>query len=354
MANLKLSKSKIEKNDEFYTRLEDIEKEIVHYKKYFEGKTVFCNCDDPYESNFFKYFALKFNFFKLKRLIATCYNGSSISNDEVALWTTDNETGERKRSLKAVIIMDELYDANEDGAVDEDDVKLMLQKPGAIAELKGNGSFDSPECIELLKESDIVCTNPPFSKFRDFINVLMKYEKKFIIIGNTNAITYKEVFKHIKDNKIWLGVSSFNTGMYFYVPNNYNYRLDYKSDRSKENKKVIRVSSVCWFTNLEHHKRNEPLYLIKQYKGHEQDYPKYDNYDAIEVSKVENIPYDYDGVMGVPITFLDKYCPDQFEIIDLNPYFFSLVAQGLEKPKQLSLHNVNKKDPYARILIRRK
>ena len=206
MANLKLSKSKIEKNDEFYTRLEDIEKEIVYYKKYFEGKTVFCNCDDPYESNFFKYFALKFNFFKLKRLIATCYNGSSISNNEVALWTTDNETGERKRALKAVIIMDELYDANEDGAVDEDDVKLMLQKPGAITELKGNGSFDSPECIELLKESDIVCTNPPFSKFRDFINVLMKYEKKFIIIGNTNAITYKEVFKHIKDNKIWLGV----------------------------------------------------------------------------------------------------------------------------------------------------
>lgn len=340
MANLKLSKSKIEKNDEFYTRLEDIEKEIVHYKKYFEGKTVFCNCDDPYESNFFKYFALKFNFFKLKRLISTCYNGSSISNDEVALWTTDNETGERKRALKAVIIMDELYDANEDGAVDEDDVKLMLQKPGAITELKGNGSFDSPECIELLKESDIVCTNPPFSKFRDFINVLMKYEKKFIIIGNTNAITYKEVFKHIKDNKIWLGVSSFNTGMYFYVPD--NYRLDYKSDRSKEDKKVIRVSSVCWFTNLEHHKRNEPLYLIKQYKGHEQDYPKYDNYDAIEVSKVENIPYDYDGVMGVPITFLDKYCPDQFEIIKFR--------KG-DDDKDLT---INGKSPYFRILIRRK
>lgn len=346
MANSKLSKSKVEKNDEFYTRLEDIEKEIIHYKKYFEGKTVFCNCDDPYESNFFKYFALKFNFFKLKRLIATCYNGSSISNDEVSLWTTD-EMGERKKALKAVIIMDELYDANEDGAVDEDDVKLMIQKPGAIMELKGNGSFDSPECIELLKESDIVCTNPPFSRFRDFIDILMKYEKKFIIIGNTNAITYKEVFKYIKDNRIWLGISSFNTGMYFYVPDNYEYSSDYKSGRTRDDRKVIRVSSVCWFTNLEHCKRNEPLYLVKQYKGHEQDYPKYDNYDAIEVSKVENIPYDYDGVMGVPITFLDKYCPEQFEIIG------NMVSTKINE-YNFGYPYINGNKIYARILIRRK
>lgn len=358
MANNKLTKARSEKNDEFYTRLEDIEKELKYYRKHFEGKVVFCNCDDPYESNFFKFFALNFNWFKLKKLMATCYDGSPISGIELPLWEEDGE--EKKKALKAVLVIDELYDANGDGAIDEEDVKLMLQKPGAVTELKGNGSFDSPECIELLKESDIVCTNPPFSRFRDFIELILKYNKKFLIIGNTNATTYKEIFSKIKDNQIWLGVSSFNTGMYFYVPETYEYTSDYKSDKEKDGKKTIRVSSVCWFTNLEHPKRNEPLYLVKEYNGHEDEYPKYDNYDAIEVSKVENIPDDYKGVMGVPITFLDKYCPEQFEIlgccepcIDLN--IFKNMKNFTEyKSRQIVYNNHICQKTYHRILIRRK
>lgn len=334
--NSKLSNARSEKNDEFYTRLEDIEKELKYYKKHFRDKVIFCNCDDPYESNFFKYFALNFNKFGLKKLIATCYNGC----DEIPLF--DDGDGVMRKALKAVIIMDELYDANGDGAIDEDDIKLMLQKPGAVIELKGNGDFDSPECLALLEESDIVCTNPPFSLFRKFIDTMMKYNKKFIIIGNTNAITYKEVFKYIKNNQLWLGVSSFNTGMYFYVPESYEYTSNYKSDTVREGRKVIRVSSVCWFTNIEHPKRNEPLFLVKKYENNESLYPKYDNCDAINVDKVENIPDDYRGVMGVPITFLDKYCPEQFEIVRFR--------KG-DDDKDLS---INGECPYFRILIKRK
>lgn len=342
MSNVKLNKAHSKKNDEFYTRLDDIEKELFYYKNHFEGKVVFCNCDDPYESNFFKFFALNFNWFKLKKLIATCYDGSPITGVELPLWEEDNKNVEKKKALKAILVINELYDVNGDGAIDEEDVKLMLQKPGAVTELKGNGSFDSPECIELLKESDIVCTNPPFSRFRDFIELLMKYNKKFLIIGNTNAIGYKEIFPRIKDNQMWLGVTNFNAGMYFYVPESYEYTADYKSKKVKDGKKTIRVSSVCWFTNLEHPRRNEKMYLVKEYSGHEDEYPKYDNYDAIEVSKVENIPYDYDGIMGVPITFLDKYCPDQFEIVRFR--------KG-DDDKDLSVNGVY---TYSRILIRKK
>lgn len=326
--NSNLHKARVAKNDEFYTRLEDIEKELKYYKKHFAGKVVFCNCDDPYESNFFKFFALNFNILGLKKLIATCYDGSQIVGTELPLWKDETD----KTAWRAVITMDELIDANEDGAIDEDDVKLMLQKEGAVKKLNGNGSFDSEECLELLKTADIVCTNPPFSLFRKFVKTIMKYNKKFLIIGSKNAITYKEIFNYIKNNELWMGINNVPT---FNTPNG----------------GTKTFGNIGWYTNLTHPKRNEEIYLYKTYNT--ESYPKYDNYDAIEVSKVDEIPEDYDGVMGVPITFLDKYCPTQFEIVDINPHFFSMVEQGLPKPKQLTLHNVNKKDPYARILIKK-
>lgn len=326
--NFNLHKARREKNDEFYTRIEDIEKELKYYKKHFVGKVVFCNCDDPYESNFFKYFALNFNFLGLKKLIATCYDGSPIVGTEHPLWKDETD----RTAWRAVITMDELIDANGDGVIDEDDVLLMLQKKGAVRKLEGNGSFDSPECLLLLKEADIVCTNPPFSLFRKFVKTMMEYDKKFLIIGNTNAITYKEIFTYIKDNKLWWGISA--RGMNFIQPN-----------------KSLKNVNACWYTNLIHNRRTEELYLYKKYNP--ELYPKYDNYDAIEVSKVDNIPEDYNGVMGVPITFLDKYCPEQFDLLG--------IMNSGEENKGIRLPNtqhgrpiVDGKEMYLRILIKRK
>ena len=282
MANVSLSNAKRAKNDEFYTQLSDIENELKHYKNHFAGKVVYCNCDDARESNFFRFFQKKFNDYGLKKLITTSYN--------------ENGHG-------SVLVYE--GDTNGNGKLDDTEIK--------VSELKGNGDFRSEECIEYLKESDIVVTNPPFSLFRDYIATLVQYDKKFLIIGNTNAITYKEVFPPIKENKLWLGRSSFNKGMYFYVPEDYKYADTYKFEKEINGRKVMRVSSICWFTNLDHSRRHEDLILYKKYTPEE--YPKYDNYDAIEVSKVCEIPKDYDGIMGVPITFLDKYNPSQFEIV---------------------------------------
>lgn len=319
--NTNLHSAKKAKNDEFYTQLSDIEKEMAHYKDFFKGKVVYCNCDDARESNFFKFFANNFESLGLKKLITTGYKADG-------------------KGVKLV------YEGDKNGNFMVDDAEV------AMTELEGSGDFRSEECVELLKECDVVVTNPPFSLFREYVAQLMEYGKKFLIIGNTQAITYKEIFPYIKNNELWLGCSSFNSGMFFRVPNNYEYADTYKFDRERNGEKVMRVSSICWFTNIPHNKRNEELDLYKKYN--ETDYPKYDNYDAIEVSKVSEIPMDYEGVMGVPITFLDKYCPTQFEIVDINPHFYTLVEQGLPKPKQLSLASYGKKDPYARILIRRK
>lgn len=308
-ANKNLHQAKKAKNDEFYTQLTDIEKECFHYREHFRDKVIYCNCDDARESNFFKYFAMNFEFFGLKKLITTGY----------------------KADGKGVCLV---YEGDKNGNKVADDNEIQ------VTELKGDGDFRSEECIELLKQADIVVSNPPFSLFREYVEQLVEYEKKFLIIGNVNAITFKEIFPLIKDNKLWLGVSSFNQGMYFYVPKNYEYANTYKFDREKDGKNIMRVSSICWFTNLEHKKRNEELILYKQYS--EDCYPKYDNYDAIEVSKVVEIPVDYEGVMGVPITFLDKYNPNQFEIVKFR--------KG-DDDKDLS---VNGKCPYFRILIRRK
>ena len=332
MARQDLAKAKDAKKDEFYTQLPDIEKELMHYKSYFRDKVVFCNCDDPYESNFFKYFALNFNALGLKKLMATCYNGSPVSGNELLLDFGDTVDDPKKVAYKVEI--SEVTDCNGDGAVDLSDVRTLLQNDkNVISILKGNGDFRSAECIALLKEADIVVTNPPFSLFREYVAQLVEYQKQFLIIGNKNAITYKEIFPLIKNNKLWVGYRGFSGGMWFYA--------DYegKTEKFIDGQKVINVPSI-WFTNLDHRKRHEDLVLYKRYSPDE--YPKFDNYDAINVDKVSDIPYDYDGVMGVPITFLDKYNPEQFEIIKFR--------KG-DDDKDLT---INGKSPYFRILIRRK
>ncbi|MBO8476657.1 MAG: adenine-specific methyltransferase EcoRI family protein [Bacteroidetes bacterium] len=337
MANKRLNAAKSAKKDEFYTQLADIERELQHYWQHFRGKTVLCNCDDPYESNFFKYFALRFNQLGLKKLICTCYNGSPVQGNELIIRFEEFDEEPKKVAYKVEIT--EVCDMNGDGAVDLSDVRYLLQNDKNVLSILQTGDFRSGECIELLKEADIVVTNPPFSLFREFIGQLMKYQKSFLIIGNVNAITYKEIFPLIKTNKLWLGPSITSGDRKFNVPDDYS--LNAAGCGIDENgRKFIRVKGVRWFTNLDHQKRHEELDLVCHYSLEE--YPKYDNYDAIEVSKTANIPFDYDGVMGVPITFLDKYNPSQFEIIKFR--------KGNDD-KDLA---INGKCPYFRILIRNK
>ncbi|MBQ7394830.1 MAG: adenine-specific methyltransferase EcoRI family protein [Lentisphaeria bacterium] len=331
------------KKDEFYTQLTDIEKELRHYKNHFRDKTVFCNCDDPFESNFFKYFAMNFNFLGLKKLIATCYDGSPIAGDELPLFD-DADDSEPKKTAHKIEIM-EVSDENGDGAIDLADVELLIKnRKNTLTTLHGNGDFRSEECIELLKQADIVVTNPPFSLFREYMAQLVQYDKKFLIIGNVNSITYKEIFPLIKENRLWLGASIHSGDREFAVPD--SYPLNAAGCRVDENgKKYIRVKGVRWFTNLDYPQRHEDLDLYKRYSPEE--YPKYDNYDAVNVDKTSDIPYDYNGVMGVPITFLDKYNPEQFEIIGLDRYVE-------DNPHYGHRFTINGKETYARILIRQK
>lgn len=359
MARKDLAQAKDAKKDEFYTQLDDIAKELKYYKPYFRDKVVLCNCDDPYESNFFKYFALNFNTLGLKKLIATCYNGSPISGEELPLlFELPSVAGEDRQAYRVPkkiaykVEINEVLDYNGDGRVDLADVRYLIQNDkNVLSVLKGNGDFRSQECIELLKQADIVVTNPPFSLFREYLAQLVQYNKLFLIIGNVNAISYKESFSLMKDNRMWLGASIHSGDREFRIPD--DYPMTAAGQRVDERGvKYIRVKGVRWFTNMDYPQRHEDLILFKKYTPEE--YPTYDNYDAINVNVTAEIPEDYDGVMGVPITFMDKFNPDQFEILDINPHFFALVEQGLPKPKQLTLHNVGQKDPYARILIRRK
>ena len=338
MARKDLAQAKDAKKDEFYTQLTDIEKELRHYTEYFRDKVVFCNCDDPYESNFFKYFALMFNKLGLKKLIATCYNGSPVSGNELLLDFGDTVDDPKKIAYKVEIT--EVIDTDGDGAINLADIQYLMQNDkNVISILKGNGDFRSEECVELLKQADIVVTNPPFSLFREYLAQLVKYDKKFIILGNMNAITYKEVFPLIKENKIWFGASIHSGDREFQVPE--SYPLNAAGSRIDENgNKFIRVKGVRWFTNIDYPQRHEDIILYKRYNSEE--YPHYDNYDAINVNATNDIPYDYDGAIGVPITFLDKYNPEQFEIIKFR--------KG-DDEKDLS---INGKCPYFRILIRKK
>jgi uncharacterized LabA/DUF88 family protein len=357
MATELFHEAKRNKNDEFYTRLTDIEAEMRHYREQFRGKVVFCNCDDPYESNFFKYFASNFNFLGLKKLIATSYVESPVACEQLSLFEVRGlylADGDDKHPYKVEIT--EVTDENADGAVDLADVEYLLKnRKNTLTLLTGDGDFRSQECIELLKEADIVVTNPPFSLFREYVTHLVEFDKEFVIIGNTNALTYKETFKLIKENRLRTGYTNFNVGMYFYVPDHWK-----KYHKIEDGRKMVRVSTSCWFTTLPVEKHKEFITLYKQYNPEE--YPCYDNYDAIEVSRVAEIPYDYAGKMGVPITFIDKYNPEQFEVIGLandkrddDPVFIKGVPTNLDDQHKsfvgMVLHG---KAPYARIIIRRK
>ena len=308
------------KKDEFYTQLVDIELELKHYRKHFKDKVVFCNCDDPYESNFFKYFAMNFNFLGLKKLVATCYMGSPVVGEQfeqLSIFDILPSEENLPKRFPYKIEITEVIDINGDGAVDLTDVEYLLRnKNNVLTLLDGDGDFRSPECIEILKKADIVVTNPPFSLFREYVAQLVEYDKKFLVIGNQNAITYKEIFPLIKDNKLWLGVSMNGSNRYFQVPD--DYPLTEKTGKIVDGKKYAFVKSVVWFTNLETPKRREKIELYKKYTSEE--YPKYDNYNAINIDKVSEIPEDYYGEMGVPVTFLHKYNPEQFEIIGCADY----------------------------------
>lgn len=310
MAHKNLHLAKHQKLDEFYTQLVDIENELKHYKDQFRGKIVFCNCDDPYESNFFKYFAANFNHLGLKKLIATSYTKSPIAGKQLELFEVEGLKPDGKQPFK--IEINEVPDSNGDGAINLVDVEELLKHDKNTATpLRDGGDFRSTECIELLKRSDIVVTNPPFSLFREYVAQLIEYGKKFLILGSQNAITYKEIFRLIKENKLWLGYDNGGT-KWFQVPMDYDIPTESRI-KIENDVKFFSMGSVMWFTNLDTTKRHEELTLYKKYTPEE--YPKYDNYDAINIDRYSDIPYDYNGAMGVPITFIDKYNPEQFEII---------------------------------------
>jgi hypothetical protein len=307
MAQKNLHVAKQQKLDEFYTQIGDIERECAHYKDQFRGKVIFLNCDDPKESNFWRYFALNFTHLGLKKLVATHFEKTRPSY---------------KLELTG--------DMDENGVINDDDI---VQTP-----LKQNGDFRSPECIEILKEADIVITNPPFSLFREYVAQLIEYDKKFLIVGSKNSITYKEIFKWIKESKLWLGHGFAGGNAYFRTP----HYMDYANGVYDPRTGLVKFRNVAWFTNLDFDARHEEVTLYKKYTHDE--YPKYDNYDAIEVSKVANIPADYSGTMGVPITFLDRYNPEQFKIIG-NEYDLEIEkGRGYIEGKRM----------YSRIFIKNK
>ena len=353
MANKNLNAAKTAKKDEFYTQLVDIERELQHYWPHFRGKTILCNCDDPYESNFFKYFALRFNQLGLKRLICTCYNGSPVQGNELMLDFGDFFDEPKKIAYKVEIT--EVRDLNGDGAVDLSDVRYLLQNDKNVLSTLKTGDFRDPECIELLKQADIVVTNPPFSLFREYVAQLMEYEKKFLIVGNQGAIIYKEIFPYVINNKIWLGYGFKGGAAHFVSP----YQDTATANDHREG--MIRVSGVHWFTNLDIPKRNEFIDLVCKYNPN--DYPTFDNYNAINVNKTSDIPLDYAGIMGVPITFLDKYNPEQFEIIwqasgntraCAPKDVLDLVGYSVHPEDRGGCGVVKGKRQYSRILIRNK
>ena len=368
--NSTLSAAVKAKKDEFYTQLTDIEKEMRYYRKHFKGKTVLCNCDDPFESNFFKYFVLNFKRLGLKKLIATCYATSPIVGQQLSLFdVAGGEEEQRNKPYKAVVT--KVYDVTGDGGVDMFDVaELFKTHENELVELEGNGDFRSEECLALLDEADIVVTNPPFSLFREYVSVLMEHEKHFIIIGNVNAITYKEFFPLLKENKVWIGASIHSGDRKFYVPDDYPLNAA-GCGIDEDGRRFIRVKGVRWYTNLDIKQRHEELILVKRYTS--LDYLSYENFDAINVDKTVDIPCDYAGIMGVPITFLDKYSPDQFEIIGLGianlglsigirPYKDEHKKYRKEIQKRGAVdgdlymldENGHPVVPYARVLIRNK
>jgi len=354
MANQSLGSAKKEKNDEFYTQLEDIEKEISNYKDQLKGKVIFCNCDDPYESNFFKYFAMNFNQLGLKKLMATCFDPSPMAGSQLSIYEVEPslKKGMTKNTKHAYKIeITEVKDYNGDGSIDLADVEYLIKHDGnSLKLMEGSGDFRSKECVELLKEADIVVTNPPFSLFLEYVALLIDHKKKFIIMGNMNSLHKKEIFKLIMADKIWTGYG-FNLTCEFILPDHY-----LKWNRIENGKKIGKVPAITWFTNLDTHKRHEKMILWKKYSSAE--YIKYDNLDAIEVSKVSEIPEDYFGMMGVPDTFLEKYNPEQFELIGIPTGNYGKtigVTKNYRGRTDISLtRNGNTSCPYSRIIIKRK
>lgn len=351
------------KEDEYYTDLVTIENELKYYREHFKDKVIFCNCDDPYESNFFKYFAMNFNVLGLKKLISLGYTDSPIVYQQLSLFgVLEDEVIEERHPYKIEIA--EVTDENGDGAVDLTDVELLIQnKKNVLTVLQGNGDFRSNESLMVLEEADIVVTNPPFSLMKEYIPLLMNKGKKFLVLGNMNHITFKEMFPFFKENRIWLG---YNSGhFWFKVPDYYEEKnTDFKIDENGQ--KWRRLGNICWFTNLEIEKKHQPLVLYKHYT--ESEYPTYDNYEAIHIGKVAEIPNDYYGVMGVPITFMDKYSPDQFEIVGIttndkeNIWGIKTKNYTIDDAKNFSVLNAASvlmidgklKAQYARVLVRKK
>ena len=330
--NLNLRKASTAKKDEFYTQLSDIEKELKHYKNHFKGKVVLCNCDDPRVSNFFHFFSYNFEKFGLKKLIATCYKSQ------------DSDLFSQNNSERA-IYLEYTGDKNGNNVPDAEEI--------GIKHLQGDGDFRSKECIELLKKADIVVTNPPFSLFREYVAQLIEYDKKFLIIGNINAISYKEIFKLIKENKAWLGMNMGRGISGFIVPKHYElYGSEARVD--EDGNRIVATNNCLWLTNLDNSKRHEDIILYKKYT--QDEFPTYDNYDAINVDVTKEIPMDYRGVMGVPITYIDKYNPDQFEILGMassagyNPDIVGIPFIGDKDARPL----INGKNTYARVFIKNK
>ena len=323
--NQGLGAAKAAKKDEFYTQYGDIQKEIEAYLEFdedtFRDKVVYCNCDDPFESNFFKYFAANFNRLGLKKLITTSYDGSPIAGAQLTFGEYTEVSGARQSPKAIAIEIEEVTECDRHSTAGIEDIMLFLERnPHTRTRLEEGGDFRSNQCVDLLKQADIVVTNPPFSLFKEYVALLVEHRKKFLIIGNTNSITYLEIFPLIKANKVWLGCTNFNVGMYFEVPDHWE---RFHHIHSETGKKIARVSSACWYTNLDHGRRHQALNLMttadnlkfsKSLKG-KKAYSRYENFDAIEVGRYKEIPCDYDGIMGVPVTFLDKYNPDQFEIV---------------------------------------
>ena len=386
--NSNLHDSSRNKQDEFYTNLQLIEDELKHYRVHFRGKRVLCNCDDPYESNFFKYFAMNFNALGLKSLTATCYATSPVVYTQLDLFGSGNEEhtdlltpngvrdgraarpappqasgtlapteevsgvsrgqirvlkNKRREKQPYKIIITEVKDENGDGRIDLADVEWLIKnKKNVLTKLKGDGDFRSAECVALLDEADVVVTNPPFSLFREYMALLMEHRKQFLILGNMNAVTYREIFPLIKDNKVWLGNKAGH--FWFKVPSHYEVKAtDFKVDENGQ--KWRRMGNICWFTNLDFEKRHEKMLLWKKYSP--EAYPKYDNYDAIEVGKTADIPCDWQGAIGVPITFMSQYSPEQFEMV-------GLLNHGQDNEYDFAVPRINGKTLFKRIIIRRK
>lgn len=345
--NTNLHKANKAKKDEFYTQLIDIEKELKHYKEQFRNKVVYCNCDDPFESNFFKYFASNFNALGLKKLIATSYKPSPIANTQLGLFgenKTPTKLKGRPKTTANKFIINEVSDLDGDGAFDLRDIaeQLKANKNNEWSPLKGEGDFRSEESIELLKQADIVVTNPPFSLFREYVAQLVEYNKKFLILGDQNAITYKETFQLIGDNKLWTGYDNGGT-KWFQVPMDYDIPTETRK-KIENGTKYFSMGRIMWFTNLDIEKRHQEMTLYKKYSPEE--FSKYDDYDVLNVDKVADIPMDYAGVMGVPITFVDKYSPEQFEILG--------VANSARWINYECFTLIDGRKIYNRILIRNK